>query len=115
MSEAAKRPYEAIDYDTPFEKYANEEEGKSFIPFPVNGVLTIELVVSIGDCVSQNPLKWQVHRVKNQFPKMTNEQIAQVFNIHERTVRRLLSPFTFDIKDRFGMIIKREIIGGDER
>lgn len=101
-----------VDWQDPATILMEKEEEALLIPFPVNGEITNELLMAIGDMASEYPMKWRTLRAKNAFPEYTIDRLAMILGINEKTVRRHLEPFPLEIKDRAGMVIKIEIIGG---
>lgn len=114
MAEAV-RAYEGIDTQDPATILMEKEEQSLLIPFPINGEITHELLMAIGDMASRYPMKWRTLRARNAFPEYTIDRLAMVLGVNRRTVIRHLEPFPLEIKDGTGMVIKIEIIGGKSK
>ena len=104
-----------VDWQDPSEILMQKEEEALLIPFPVNGEITHELLMAIGDMASEYPMKWRTLRAKNAFPEYTIDRLAAILGINRKTVMKHLEPFPLEIKDKTGMVIKIEIIGGKSK
>lgn len=60
---------------------------------------TLRRMILLADWASQEPLRWQVYRMKH-ISQQRNEEIAKTLNIAVRTVRRCLRPVHLKLHPR---------------
>jgi len=63
--------------------------------------VTLRRMIRLADFAAQNPVRWQVIRLKHDFPEMTQTDIAKTLRISQTTVSEHLAPVDLSRPDDY--------------